>query len=152
MSWAHLPLCISTGGLDKKNICFFFLYMYTKWKMDPPGEINFSKMSKFWATLTDRIYHIISLETIDNNTWSVLVDEIVNHLRVEHIEQYRDENKDYFCGWTQCERNQHPFKSRYKLVNHLRSVQWHSQLTGLLQDKCSILHNAILVLSYLTDV
>ncbi len=26
--------------------------MYPKWKMDPPKKVNFSKISKFWATLT----------------------------------------------------------------------------------------------------
>ncbi len=25
--------------------------MYPKWKLDPPGEVNFSKISKLWATL-----------------------------------------------------------------------------------------------------
>ncbi len=25
--------------------------MYPKWKMDPPGEVNFSKIFTFWATL-----------------------------------------------------------------------------------------------------
>ena len=31
-------------------------FMCPKWKMDPPKEVNFSKISKFWATL---VVHIV---------------------------------------------------------------------------------------------
>ena len=42
------------GGVAKVNKIFkkyFFIFMCPKWKMNPPREVNFSKISKFWATL-----------------------------------------------------------------------------------------------------
>ncbi len=55
------------GYIERKNIkkkkkhfkivqnffkILFFIFMWPKWKMDPPREVNFFKISKFWAILS----------------------------------------------------------------------------------------------------
>ena len=46
------------GGSKKKNV--FFIFMCPKWKMDPPREVNFSKISKFRAILLQGLIQLPS--------------------------------------------------------------------------------------------
>ena len=44
--------------------------------------------------------------------------ELVTHITVDHVGG--PETCDHICYWKDCEREQKPFKAKYKLINHIR--------------------------------
>ena len=63
-SVGNVPIWGAAGRVAKMNKIkkkYFLISMYPKWKMDPPKKVNFSKISKFWATLTQCLLIIINL-------------------------------------------------------------------------------------------
>ena len=46
--------------------------------------------------------------------------EIVEHISEAHVTVETAEGDRHFCYWEGCDRKLHPFKARYKLVNHIR--------------------------------
>lgn len=47
-----------------------------------------------------------------------IMHDIVRHINDEHISQ--NDSPLHICHWRNCTRNGHPFKAKYKLVNHIR--------------------------------
>ena len=48
--------------------------------------------------------------------------DVVTHLTIEHVGG--PEQTDHACYWKDCERELKPFKAKYKLVNHIRLVDF----------------------------
>ena len=50
--------------------------------------------------------------------------EIVEHISEAHVTVDTAEGDRHFCYWEGCDRKLHPFKARYKLINHIRLVHF----------------------------
>jgi zinc finger protein ZIC 3 len=81
-------------------------------------------MSPYYRYMRQPIKQEMTCEWVEQDTRKVCrrifysLHDIVTHLTVDHVGG--PEVTDNACYWTNCPREQKPFKAKYKLVNHIR--------------------------------
>ena len=83
-----------------------------------------SYMSPYYRYMRQPVKQEMTCEWVEQDTRKVCrrvfysLHDIVTHLTVDHVGG--PEVTDNACYWTNCPREQKPFKAKYKLVNHIR--------------------------------
>ena len=93
----------------------------------PPGPANLLNITRPPAVRQPLLQNM-TCEWVDKDTtkscdrqFSTMHD-IVQHITVDHVGG--PENDDHICYWKTCDRDMEPFKAKYKLVNHIRWVNY----------------------------